>query len=153
MLRWLILIDRGFNHKYLNNLMNIHIIMFSENNFSNNKLVTIAKRIHLFPSRTQKLSSLTAKIVFSENSKLPIFFIYFFLKKYFKKFEKRYCIIIFLVVYFYSCWFRTYQMSKNDKFKKMLKKLLTWFVIFDILVLLSKKSRNDLWKLSKMSIQ
>ena len=60
--------------------MDIHIIMFSENNFSNNKLVTIAKRIHLFPSRTQKLSSLTAKIVLSEDSKLPIFFVILYLK-------------------------------------------------------------------------
>ena len=60
--------------------MDIHIIMFSENNFSNNKLVTIAKRIHLFPSRTQKLSSLTAKIVLSEDSKLPIFFVILFPK-------------------------------------------------------------------------
>ena len=58
--------------------MNIHIIMFSENNFSNNKLVTIAKRIHLFPSRTQKLSSLTPTIVDKAKigHRLEIFFCY-----------------------------------------------------------------------------
>ena len=67
--------------------MDIHIIMFSENNFSNNKLVTIAKRIHLFPSRTQKLSSLTAKIVLSEDSKLPIFFVILFSKQNLTKFK------------------------------------------------------------------
>ena len=50
--------------------------MFSENYFSIFKLVTIAKRIHLFPSRTQKLSSFTVKIVKSENSELPIFFVF-----------------------------------------------------------------------------
>lgn len=43
----------------------------------NNKLVTIAKWIHLFPSRTQKLSTFTPKIVYAKIGSCQFFFCFF----------------------------------------------------------------------------
>ena len=45
----------------------------------NSKLVTIAKWIHLFPSRTQKLSTFTPKIVYAKIGSCQFFFALFFI--------------------------------------------------------------------------
>ena len=53
---------------------------FSENYFSYIFLVTIASGVHLFPSRTQKLSHLTPTIVYAKiGSCQEFFFVYKFL--------------------------------------------------------------------------
>ena len=59
----LILIDRGLDQGY-------HWISleFSFESIISNNMVTIARRIHLFPFRTQKLSSLALKVL---GGKLP----------------------------------------------------------------------------------
>ena len=53
------------------------ISKFSENYFSNNFfLVTIAEWVHLFPSRTQKLSTLTPTIVYAKIGSCLLFFLF-----------------------------------------------------------------------------
>ena len=49
---------------------------FSENYFSNIFLVTIASGVHLFPSRTQKLSHLTPTIVNAKIGSCQEFFLF-----------------------------------------------------------------------------
>ena len=54
-----------------------HIILFSENdkNILNNYYIGENSKVaHLYPSRTQKLSTLTPTIASRKDRKLPIFF-------------------------------------------------------------------------------